>query len=116
MATTRTRSRGRYLTLTPTDGWALSNDPGVCGQIFGIALTNKDPVLGTTSVDTLGVYTCSVKGIDQSGNSAVAAGDIIYYTAADTPKLSKKNTGVYAGKALGILGSGSTGNIDVRLG
>lgn len=117
MATTRTRSRGRFLTLTPTDGWALSNDPGRAGQITGIALTNKDATLGTTSVDTLGVYTVSVKGIDNGGNSAVIVGDIIYYVDGDTPKLSKKVTGgVYFGKALGALGSGSTGNIDVRLG
>lgn len=116
MATTRTRSRGRFLTLTPTDGWALSNDPGRAGQITGIALTNKDATLNTTSVDTLGVYTVSVKGVDGGGNSAVAVGDNIYYVDADTPKLSKKATGVYFGKALGALGTGSTGNIDVRLG
>lgn len=116
MATTRTRPRGRFLTLTPTDGWALSNDPGRVGNITGVALTNKDATLGTASVDTLGVYLLSVKGIDGGGNSAVAVGDIIYYVDGDTPKLSKKATGVRFGLALGALGSGSTGNIDVRLG
>jgi hypothetical protein len=116
MATTRTRSRGRFLTLTPTDGWALSNDPGRAGQITGIALTNKDATLGTTSVDTLGVYLVSVKGIDGGGNSAVGVGDIIYYVDGDTPKLSKKATGVYFGKSLDTLGAGSTGNLNVRLG
>ena len=50
------------------------------------------------------------------GNSAVAVGDILYYVNADTPKISKKNTGVRYGYALQTVGSGSTATIRVLLG
>ncbi|HEY9337898.1 MAG TPA: capsid cement protein, partial [Kribbella sp.] len=71
---------------------------------------------GTTSVDTAGVWNLSVKGVDGSGNSAVAVGDILYYVAADTPKLSKKATGVRYGYAMAAITSGSTATIPVKLG
>jgi hypothetical protein len=65
---------------------------------------------------TDGVATFSVKGIDGGGSSAVAVGDILYYVNADTPKISKKNTGVRFGYALEAVSSGSTATIRVKIG
>lgn len=92
-----------------------SGDPVVYGQAPGVALTaeNSD---GLTSVQFNGVASLSVKGVDGGGNSAVAEGDIIYYVAADTPKLSKKNTGVRFGYAMGAVSSGATSTINVKIG
>lgn len=92
-----------------------SGDPVLIGQIPAVATTNERSD-GTTSVDTAGVWSLSVKGVDGGGNSAVAAGDILYYVAADTPKLSKKNTGVRFGYALDAVTSGSTATIRVKVG
>lgn len=92
-----------------------SNDPVICGQIPGLALTDESTD-GETTVGLDDVAEFSVKGIDSVGNSAVADGDIIYYVAADTPKLSKKATGVRFGYARAAVTSGSTGTIAVQIG
>lgn len=68
----------------------VSGDPVRYGQRPGVALTAEDTA-GLTTVKFNGVATISVKGIDQSGNSAVAAGDILYYTDADTPPVDRKS-------------------------
>lgn len=116
MATNEVYKRGDYLALVATDpATPVSGDPLVVGQIPGVAQANENAD-GTTSVAMVGVFTLSVKGIDGGGNSAVAVGDIIYYTAADTPKLSKKATGVRFGYALGAVVSGATTAINVKLG
>jgi hypothetical protein len=46
------------------------------------------------------VFKLSVKGVNGSGNTAIAAGDTIFYVTGDTPKLSAKATGVKYGTAL----------------
>lgn len=92
-----------------------SGDPVLIGQIPAVAVTDERTD-GTTSVDTEGVWELSVKGVDGSGNSAVAVGDILYYVAADTPKLSKKATGVRYGYALQAVSSGATATTRVKLG
>lgn len=116
MAKNRHFANGRKLALAATDPTTpASGDPVIVGQIPGVALTNERTA-GDTSVDTEGVYDLSVKGIDGGGNSAVAVGDILFYVAADTPKLSKKNTGVRYGYALGAVVSGATTTIPVKLG
>lgn len=122
MAINKVFDEGEQLSLICTDpATPASGGPVVCGQIPGVALTDERAD-GTTSVDTEGVFLLSVKGIDGSGNSAVAAGDIIYYVAADTPKLSKKATGVRYGYAVpagtnaGTVTSGATATIPVKLG
>jgi len=93
-----------------------SGDPVIYGQRPGVAMTDEDTTTGRTTVDFDGVYNLSVKGVDTSGNSAVAEGDILYYVAADTPKLSKKNTGVRFGYAKGAITGGQTASIDVIIG
>lgn len=92
-----------------------SGDPVLCGQIPGVALDVEDAA-GATTVAIDGVFNLAVKGVDQSANAAVAAGDAIYYVTGDTPKLSKKNTGVLFGYALGSVSSGGTSTIPVEVG
>lgn len=116
MATNIVFEDGNCLDLAATDpATPASGDPLVVGQIPGVAQT-KERADGNTSVKTNGVATLSVKGVDQSANSAVAIGDILYYVAADTPKISKKNTGVRFGYALGTVTSGATATIPVKIG
>jgi predicted RecA/RadA family phage recombinase len=92
-----------------------SGDPVVIGQIPGVALIKTDAD-GQVTVQHDGVFILPVKGIDGSGNSAVVAGDILYFVNADTPKLSKKNTGVRFGYALEAVASGATADIQVKIG
>lgn len=91
-----------------------SGDPICVGKITGVALNNTDSS-GKVRVCTKGVFDLSVKAIDSSGNSAVAVGDAIYYVAADTPKLNKKDTGVLFGYALEAISAGNTDTIKVLL-
>lgn len=92
----------------------LSGDPVRFGDLCGVAL--KDELAdGTASVQFGGAFDLSVKAIDGGGNSAVVAGDTIYYVDADTPKLSKKTTGKKFGTALAAVTSGATATITVRV-
>lgn len=116
MAKNRVYEDGRRLSLAATDpATPASGDPVVVGQMPGVALTDERSD-GTTSIDFGGVYSLAVRGVDGVGNSAVAVGDILYYVAADTPKLSKKNTGVRFGYALGTVAAGATATIPVKVG
>lgn len=95
----------------------VSGDPVVSGQLAGVAEIDRQTD-GKATVRRRGSYSLSVKGIDGGGNSAVAEGDIIYHTLADTPPLSKKATGVrfgYAGPAQAVV-AGATTTIEVILG
>jgi hypothetical protein len=92
-----------------------ADDPAVFGQIPGVCATDTRTD-GTVSLETEGVYDLSVKGVDGSGNAAVVAGDILYYTAGDTPKINKKTTGVRFGYALEAVASGATDTIQVVVG
>lgn len=93
----------------------VSGDPVLFGDQPGVALTDKRAD-NTTSVKFSGVIEVSVKGIDGSGNSAVAVGDKLYYSSADTPKVNKKAATVAFGTAMATVGSGSTATIRVRIG
>lgn len=114
MAKNRVHANGDHLDLTVPSG-KVSGDPVAVGQIPGVCVVDRQAD-GRATVQMNGVYTISVKGIDQSGNSAVAEGDILYYTGADTPPVSKKNTGVRFGYALEAVNSAATASIKVRLG
>ena len=104
---------GRYLWLNVGTG-VKSGGPVVVGQITGVATIDAD-ASGYATVDTEEVYDLSVKAIDGSGNSPVAVGDAMYYVAADTPKLSKKTSGVLLGYALEAIATGATDTINVKL-
>jgi T5SS/PEP-CTERM-associated repeat protein len=108
-------AEGNILDLTNGSGSAWnSGDPVLVGQLAGVAALNiANGASGAVSVK--GVFDLSVKAIDAGGNSAVAVGDAIYYTAGDTPKLNKKATGVLFGHALEAIASGGTDTINVRL-
>lgn len=93
----------------------VSGDPVVYGQRPGVCLVSEGSD-GLATVKFSGEYTFSVKGVDGGGNSAVAEGDILYYVAADTPKLSKKATGVRFGYAAAAVSSGATTTIPVIIG
>jgi predicted RecA/RadA family phage recombinase len=117
MATNEVYEDGDNLSLVCTDPTTpASGGPVLCGQIPGVALI-AETADGLTTITTKGVYDLSVKAVDSSGNSAVAAGDIIYYQTGDTPKLSKKATsGVRFGYALEAVTSAATATIQVKLG
>lgn len=114
MATNKSFDTTKTLTV-PVPSGTKSGDPVVYGQRPGVALKDRDAA-GNATVQFEGAFTLSVKGIDGSGNAAVAEGDILYYVSGDTPKLSKKNTGVRYGYAKAAVASGATSSIDVILG
>jgi hypothetical protein len=91
----------------------VKGDPVRYGEMCGTALTDEDSAGLTTMLFQPHLTEFSVKGIDGSGNIAVAAGDNLYYTDADTPPISKKATGRYIGKADEAVTSGATATIDV---
>ncbi len=118
MATNITRQPGWNLSVVVTDPTTpASGDPVRYGERTGIALTDEgDGGNGATETTVyLGPFcgNFSVKGIDGSGNSAVAVGDAIFYVDADTPKLSKKASGYFFGFAMATVGAGSTATIEV---
>lgn len=121
MATNRRYATGQHISVavshpaTPSSG-----QPIRVGPLVGVAETNERAD-GTTTVDFgPAVYALSVKGVADTGNSAVAVGDQLYYVDSDvgtgTGFLSKKDTGRYAGVALETVGSGSTATANVLIG
>lgn len=105
-----------------------SGDPCRFGtKVVGVAEGDMDAGTSLTTMNIDCVASLSVKAVDGAGNSAVTAGDLLYYMDADTPKLSKKNTGVPFGIAYGndltdggldtrtgtLIAAGSTANIRV---
>jgi hypothetical protein len=95
----------------------VTGDPVRYGEMTGIALTDEGEGGNSATETTVQfgalVAEVSVKGIDDSGNSAVAAGDSIFYVDADTPKLSKKASGYFFGFAIGTVNSAATATIEV---
>jgi hypothetical protein len=101
-----------------------SGDPALVGQMPGVCLTATDGA-GRTVVKTDGIFSMSVRGVNDAGNVAVNNGDILYYLEADTPKLGKKATaGVRFGYAWSpsvapgaqLIASGATATITVKIG
>lgn len=95
----------------------VSGDPVRYGNMTGLALTDEGEG-GNISTETtveFGPYVAdlSVKGVDGSGNSAVAVGDALWYVDADTPHLSKKSAGYFYGIALEAVDAGATATIQV---
>lgn len=94
-----------------------SGDPVRYGELTGIALTDEgdggNAATETTVEFGAVVADVSVKGVDDSGNSAVAVGDTIYYVDGDSPVLSKKASGYHFGFAMEAISSGGTDTINV---
>lgn len=88
-------------------------DPCRYGEIVGTALTDEDSDGETTLLIHEHITAHSVRAVDGAGNSPVAIGDKLFYVDADTPPLSKKATGRYAGTAEAVIATGVTATIDV---
>lgn len=119
MATNIVFDPGNQLSVVCTDPTTpASGDPVRYGNLCGVALTDESDAGNATGYTSVHfgpfVADLSVKGVDDSGNSAVAVGDAIFYVDADTPKLSKKQSGYFFGFALETVGSGSTDTILVH--
>ena len=114
MATNEVFKPGTQLSVVCTNPTTpASGGPVRYGMATGIALITEASD-GLTTVDFgSGVWDLSVKGIDDSGNSAVAVGDAIFYVDADTPKLSKKSSGYFFGIAMEVVSSAATTTINV---
>lgn len=93
----------------------VSGDPVLFGQLPGVALTNEHSD-GTTSVQFEGVAEFSVLGHNGTAGTAIAAGDVVYYDSAATPKLNVNTAGVRFGVAMEAVTSGATATIQVRIG
>lgn len=95
----------------------VSGNPVRYGDMTGIALTDEGEGGNSATQTTVEfgaiVADVSVKGVDDSGNSAVAVGDSIFYVDADTPNLSKKASGYFFGFAMETISSGGTDTINV---
>lgn len=117
MATNLVYEAGDQLSVVCTAPTTPSaGDPVLFGQLPGVALTDEDTA-GKTSVAFRGVFDLSVEAVNNSGNSAVAAGDKIYYETGQTPVLNKDNvSGVYFGIAMETVTLGATATIQVRVG
>ncbi len=108
---------GDAISVVATDpAIPASGDPIMVGQIPGVALKNE-LADGTCSAILECVADLSVKGvITGPANQAIAAGDLLYYTAGHTPKLDKDVGGIRYGYALDAVTSGSTATIRVKVG
>lgn len=97
---------------TPTTGL-----PVRYGVMTGLALTDEGEGGNIATETTVYFGPCvvdvSVAGVNGGGNSAVAVGDTIYYTDADTPVLNKKTTGYFFGFAMETVNAGATATIQV---
>ena len=103
----------------------LSGQPVRIGMETGVALTDEGSgsdltggLAGYTTVDTGPArWKLSVKGVNDSGNSAVVDGDALFYVDADvgdgTGFLSKKSSGYFFGFARAGVNSGATTSIEV---
>lgn len=96
----------------------VSGQPSMHGDISFVALDDSDSD-GVVNAVTRGVFDLTVEARDSIGASAVVDGDIIYFDSADTPVLSKDNTGVRFGvvNSEGVtITAGGTGIIPIIIG
>lgn len=117
---------GRHVTLlesdlvhpTHTDGFVDSGDPCVFGANgVGVAFTSAAAATDPISLDTEGIWVLDVVAEDDDGNIAVAGGDEIYInlTTAVLSKIANKASHQRFGYALGIVASGETNTIAVKV-
>ncbi|GEM_PF-1836793 len=102
-------------TVTLTAPAALdSGDVFQVGTIIAVAVADAESGAEVEGKRT-GVFDLSVKGINDDGGSAVSIGDHLYFVNGDTPKVSKKISGNFAGFAMETVDSGTTATINVLL-
>lgn len=116
MARNQVFATTRHLQVACTDpATPVSGDPVLYGQRPGVCQVSEGAD-GLATVAFKGTHTLSVRAVDGGGNSAVAEGDVLFYVVADTPKISKKNTGVRFGYAGAAITAGTTATIPVIVG
>jgi len=120
---------GRHITLlesdlihpTHDDGFVDKGDPivSVTGRpaIVGVAFKSAAVATDRIAIDTEGIWNLDVVATDDAGGSAVAGGDCIYIntTTGILSKISNQATQVPFGYALGIVTSGLTNAIAVKV-
>jgi len=116
MATNQVLPEFKQVSL-PVPTGTSSNDPLVVWGIPVVANEDEGNVTtGYATCITVGSWDLSVEAVDDSGNTVISAGDIIYYDANNTPVLSRKTSGVKFGKAAAAVAVGATATIEVILG
>ncbi len=121
---------GRHVTVlesdlihpTTGDGFANRGQPVVFGttglQAVGVVV-GASPAAATdlVAIDTEGIWGLDVVASDDSGNSAVAGGDLLYInvTTAVVSKISNQATQIPFGYALGVITGGNTDVIAVKV-
>jgi len=104
-----------------TDGFVDGKDPVVSAtgmpMIVGVAFSDAAAASDEIAIDTEGMWNLDVVAADDDGNVAVAGGDLIYIniTTAVLSKISNTVTNVPFGTAYGIVASGETGAIAVKV-
>ncbi len=122
-------SEGRHISLlesdlvhpTHGDGFVDKGDPIVSATgepaIVGVAFKSAAAATDLIAIDSEGIWNLDVVAIDDDGNSAVAGGDVVYIntTTAVLSKISAAATQVVFGYALGIITTGNTETIAVKV-
>jgi len=120
---------GRHITLlesdlvhpTHADGFVDKGDPIVSATgkpaIVGVAFRSATAATDKIAIDTEGIWNLDVVAANDAGNSAVAGSDLLYIntTTAVISKISNQATQVPFGYALGIVTSGATAAIAVKV-
>ena len=122
---------GRHVTLlesdlvhpvhSPVNTLVEKGDPVVSATgrpaIVGVAFKSAAAATDRIAIDTEGIWNLDVVAVNDAGNSAVAGGDCIYIntTTAVLSKISDGATQVPFGYALGIVTSGATAAIAVKV-
>jgi hypothetical protein len=118
MAKNRSLDHGKHLPNVVVASTFVSGDPIVLGEgtadLPGVVVVDRNTE-GVATVERDGSFWLNVNAVNAGGNSAVALWDIIYWTAADPTKLSKKATGKVFGYALTTLAAGATGQVEVLI-
>ncbi|MBU2249596.1 MAG: hypothetical protein KKD77_22810 [Gammaproteobacteria bacterium] len=120
---------GRHITLLESDlvhpahadVYVDKGDPVVSATgrpaIVGVAFKSATAVTDQIAIDTEGIWNLDVVAANDAGDVAVAGGDCIYIntTTAILSKIANQATQVPFGYALGIVGSGLTEAIAVKV-
>ncbi|MBU0822353.1 MAG: hypothetical protein KKC24_26245, partial [Gammaproteobacteria bacterium] len=120
---------GRHITLLESDlvhpdngdGFVNKGDPIVSATgrpaIVGVAFKSAAAATDRIAIDTEGIWNLDVVATSDAGDVAVAGGDCIYIntTTAVLSKISDQATQVPFGYALGIVTSGATNAIAVKV-
>lgn len=100
-----------------TDGLVDGGDPVVVGGLVGVAMKGASAATDLIAVDSEGIWWLSVVADDDDGHVAIARGDDIFINTSTCvlSKISDPDTQLPFGKALGVLSSGSTGVVAVKV-